>query len=64
VPNAAEEPKTATKPDSGELKDLMDENYDLKIINRAMDYFIDQLQREREHLIKQVVDSSQRVGHA
>ena len=62
VPKAAEEPRTVTKPDSGELKELKDENMDLKITNRAKDYFIEQLQKERAHLLKQVVDSSQRVG--
>ena len=35
---------------------------DLKIANRAKDYFIEQLQKEREHLLKQVVDSIQREG--
>ena len=45
-----------------ELAELRKENIDLKITNRGKDYFIEQLQKEREGLIKQVVDSSQRVG--
>jgi hypothetical protein len=45
-----------------ELAELKKENLDLKITNRGKDYFIEQLQKEREGLIKQVVDSSQRVG--
>ena len=45
-----------------ELTELRKENMDLKITNRGKDYFIEQLQKEREGLIKQVVDSSQRVG--
>ena len=49
-------------PDPDELAELKKENLDLKITNRGKDYFIEQLQKEREGLIKQVVDSSQRVG--
>jgi hypothetical protein len=45
-----------------ELAELRKENMDLKITNRGKDYFIEQLQKEREGLIKQVVESSQRVG--
>jgi hypothetical protein len=52
--------KPASDPD--ELAELKKENLDLKITNRGKDYFIEQLQKEREGLIKQVVDSSQRVG--
>ena len=45
-----------------ELADLRNANFDLKITNRAKDFFIDQLQKERETLLHQVVDASQKVG--
>lgn len=45
-----------------ELADLRNANFDLKITNRAKDFFIDQLQRERETLLRQVVDASQKLG--
>lgn len=62
VPNPAEDTRAETKADSNELAELKKENFDLKITNRGKDYFIEQLQKERDGLLKQVVDSSQRVG--
>lgn len=60
-------PSEATQPEMhGEVQQLSElrrENIDLKINNRAKDYFIEQLKEEREGLLKQVVDSSHRVGH-
>lgn len=58
APNSNSKPAT----DADELAELKKENLDLKITNRGKDYFIEQLQKEREGLLKQVVDSSQRVG--
>lgn len=62
VPNPAEDTRAETKADSNELAELKKENFDLKITNRGKDYFIEQLQKERDGLLRQVVDSSQRVG--
>lgn len=67
LPHVAEAFRTAPKPaeaasDGTELAELRKENFDLKITNRGKDYFIDQLKSEREGLLKQLVDSSQRVG--
>ena len=44
------------------MTELRKENLDLKITNRGKDYFIDQLKIERESLLKQLVQTSQRVG--
>lgn len=46
----------------GQLAELRQENLDLRITNKAKDYFIEQLKAERESLIRQVVDASQEVG--
>lgn len=62
VPNAGDHSHAEPAPDTAELAELKKENLDLKITNRGKDYFIEQLQKEREGLLKQVVDSSQRVG--
>lgn len=71
VPNDAEPFRTARNPSedaapdkatAAELTELRKENFDLKIANRAKDYFVEQLQKEREGLLRQVVDSSRRVG--
>lgn len=62
VPNAAEHSHSTPVSDTDELAELRKENLDLKITNRGKDYFIEQLQKEREGLLKQVVDASQRNG--
>lgn len=62
APNDSESSNSKPARDPDELAELKKENLDLKITNRGKDYFIEQLQKEREGLIKQVVDSSQRVG--
>lgn len=60
----ARKPEDATpeKSSDADLAELRKENLDLKIANRAKDYFVEQLQKEREGLLQQVVDSSRRVG--
>lgn len=55
-------PKQESTDWSSELAELRKENFDLKITNRGKDYFIDQMKIERETLLKQLVDSSQRLG--
>lgn len=68
-PPAQSRPATTNRTESTEdterdreLADLRNANFDLKITNRAKDFFIDQLQKERESLLRQVVDASQKVG--
>ena len=56
---------TGARPDAGSGHDIVElrkENTDLKITNRGKDYFIEQMRSERESLLKQLVDSSQRNG--
>jgi hypothetical protein len=43
-----------------EIQELEREILDLKITNRGKDYFIEQLQSEREGLLSQVVQSSRK----
>jgi len=66
VPKGAESRlETETEPtsnDTGRVKELEKEVMDLKITNRGKDYFIEQLQKEREGLINQVVSVSRKVG--
>jgi len=68
VPHAAEpvrkdaETAAPAKPETDEIKALRQEVMDLKITNRGKDYFIEQMQKEREGLIHQVVESSRKVG--
>jgi len=49
-------------PDPSRLKTLEQEVMDLKITNRAKDYFIDQLQKERTANLEQLVESSRKIG--
>lgn len=68
VPNPAEavrkdaEPAAPPKHETDEIKALRQEVMDLKITNKGKDYFIEQMQKEREGLIHQVVESSRKVG--
>jgi hypothetical protein len=45
-----------------QMGELEKEVFDLRITNRAKDYFIDQLQKERNGLLDQLVQSSRKVG--
>ena len=61
----ASEPARDRHPDDAddrELAELKKANTDLSITNRAKDYFIEQLKTEREHLTKQLVETSRQVG--
>jgi hypothetical protein len=73
VPTAPKtsQPSAITEPpaDAGKLKALEAEVYDLKITNRAKDYFIEQMKGEREsfaeerkEFVTQLVSASRRVG--
>jgi hypothetical protein len=44
------------------VRELEKEVMDLRITNRGKDYFIEQLQKEREGLLEQVVTASRKVG--
>ena len=48
--------------DANRLKELEKENMDLKIINRGKDYFIEQIQKERNSFIDQVLTASRKMG--
>lgn len=66
VPNGAERRQKASQmgpdPDDGRLKELERENLDLKITNRGKDYFIEQLQKERDGYVEKLVSFSEKVG--
>lgn len=44
------------------MKALEQEVMDLKIVNRGKDYFIEQLQKEREGLLERLITNSQKLG--
>jgi hypothetical protein len=48
--------------DANEARTLKQEILDLKITNRGKDFFIEQLQKEREGYVGQLIESSKRVG--
>src|ERR1017187_5567037 len=52
----------SSETDSGRLKELEHEVMDLKITNRGKDFFIEQLQKERDGILTQLLDSSRKVG--
>lgn len=66
VPKASESQRKGLNFDSENeprgIRELEREIYDLKINNRAKDYFIEELQRQREGLVQQLVTSSRKVG--
>jgi hypothetical protein len=66
VPNDAEEPQTVPRPasetDSAEVRELEKEVFDLKINNRAKDYFIERLEKERDGFFNQLLAASRKVG--
>lgn len=60
VPKDAE---TRSEPvDTDRVEELEKEIYDLKITNRAKDFFIDQLQKDRESQVTKLMESSHRIG--
>jgi hypothetical protein len=66
VPNDVENPRKrvadASEADVSRLKELEKEMMDLKITNRGKDFFIDQLQKERDSILNQLLTSSRKVG--
>jgi len=64
-PTASKDPEPARKTDpasADELAELKKENRDLQIANRGKDYFIERLEKERETMLTQLVESSRSVG--
>lgn len=71
VPKGSEAPHKAplSDADSGHIREVEKELMDLKITNRGKDYFIEQLQKEREgfsqerqNYIQQLIASNRKVG--
>ena len=65
VRNASEPPKSQIIPsemDAKRLSELEKELLDLKITNRGKDFFIDQLQKERDGFFNQLLSASRKVG--
>ena len=66
VPKEDEGQRRALAPDldsEGErLKEMEKENLDLKITNRGKDFFIEQLQKERNGIFDQLLQSNRKVG--
>jgi hypothetical protein len=55
-------PATVSEASAGKIKELEHEIMDLRITNRGKDFFIQQLQKEREGHIQQLMTSSHRIG--
>ncbi len=58
----SEQGRQADPASADELAELKKENRDLQIANRGKDYFIERLERERETMLTQLVESSRTVG--
>ena len=48
--------------DTARVRELEKENMDLKITNRAKDFFIEQLHKERDGFFDQLLSASRKVG--
>ena len=65
VPKASETPRSATdasETDTGQIRELEKEVLDWKILNKGKDFFIEQLQKERNNILSQLMQSSRKVG--
>jgi hypothetical protein len=62
VPPDAEPKRRQGVEDSDELAELKKENRDLQITNRSKDMFIERMEKEREAMIKQLIEKSRTVG--
>lgn len=60
--NHAEGTKGGSDPDDDRVKELERENLDLKITNRGKDFFIEQLQKERNGVLEQLLSANRKVG--
>jgi len=57
-----QERSEAPQESSDAIKKLEQENLDLKIVNRGKDYFIEQLQKERDAFIERIENNSRVIG--
>jgi hypothetical protein len=65
VPSGAErvrKPPAASETDGERIKELENEVLDLKIVNKGKDFFIDQLQRERNGIFDQLLAANRKMG--
>lgn len=62
APKDSEPLRKADPASADELAELKKENRDLQIANRGKDYFIERLEKERETMLTQLVESSRAVG--
>lgn len=62
TPEAVQPKSDAAYPPADDMKKLEREILDLKILNRGKDYFIEQLQKEREDFITRIETSSHLIG--
>ena len=66
VPKASEsgrkEPNFGSESETGRIRELEREINDLKINNRAKDYFIEELQKQGQNFVKELVASSRKIG--
>ena len=66
VPKRSERPQqtaeASSEIDTGRIRELEKEVMDLKITNRGKDFFIEQLQTERDGFFGQLLDVSRKVG--
>jgi len=66
VPNNAEKGSERSTSVSGEdtvrIRELEKEVFDLKITNRAKDYYVEQLEKERDSFFNQLLTASRNVG--
>jgi chromosome segregation ATPase len=66
IPKPSEDEMPSSRPtseaDTGRVRELEKEVMDLKITNRGKDYFIEQLQKERDGVLNQIAGLSRQVG--
>lgn len=62
VEESAARSRPSAGADTGTSTGLEKELMDLQILNRGKDYFIEQLQREREAMLEKLVSGSHRIG--
>ena len=48
--------------DPGQIRELEKEVLDLKIVNKGKDFFIEQLRKERDNILGQLIQTSRKVG--
>ena len=62
TPKDSEPARKVDPASADELAELKKENRDLQIANRGKDYFIERMEKERETMLTQLVESSRTVG--